>query len=38
MKTKIIHHISKDFTQEVIEVQTLLFGFLIKRTLTTKFL
>lgn len=38
MKTKIIHHVNKDFTHEVVEVQTLLFGFVIKKTLTTNFM
>lgn len=28
--TKIIHHVNKDFTHEVIETQTLRFGFVIK--------
>lgn len=36
--TKIIHHINKDFTHEVVERLTLLFGFCIKRSLTTNIL
>ena len=36
--TKTIHHINKDFTHEVIEKITTLFGFVIKRKLTTSFL
>lgn len=36
--TKTIHHISKDFTHEVVEKLIYFFGFRIKRTLTTKFL
>ena len=35
MKTRIIHHVNKDFTHEVVEVQMLLFGFVIKRKFTT---
>ena len=35
--TKTIHHINKDFTHEVVEKLTLLFGFVIRRKLTTKF-
>jgi len=35
MKTKIIHHVNKDFTHEVVETQTLLFGFVIRRKLIT---
>lgn len=36
MKTKIIHHINKDFTHEVIEKLSVFFGFVIKRSLTTQ--
>jgi len=35
MKTKIIHHINRDFTHEVVETITTLFGFVIKRELTS---
>lgn len=38
MKTTIIHHINKDFTHEVVETVTTLFGFVIKRELTTQIL
>ncbi len=31
MKTKIIHHLGKELTHEVIETVTLLFGWVIKR-------
>lgn len=36
--TKTIHHINKDFTREVVEKLIFLFGFLIKRSLTTNIL
>lgn len=36
MKTKTIHHISKDLSHEVIETQTFFLGFMIKRSLITK--
>lgn len=35
MKTKIIHHINKHLTYEVIETQTILFGFIINKKFTT---
>jgi len=35
MKTKIIHHINRHLTYEVIETQTLLFGFIIKKSFNT---
>ncbi len=38
MKTTIIHHINKDFTHEVVEKRITLFGIVVKRSLTTKFL
>jgi hypothetical protein len=31
MKTKIIHHINKDFTHKVVETQTLFMGIVFKR-------
>lgn len=31
MKTRIIHHVNRDFTHKVIETQTLLFGLVIKK-------
>ena len=31
MKTKIVHHINKDFTHEIIETQILFMGFVLKR-------
>ncbi|MCV9934512.1 hypothetical protein OIU80_19705 [Flavobacterium sp. LS1R47] len=30
MKTKIIHHISRDFTHKVVETQTLFYGYVVK--------
>lgn len=30
MKTKIIHHVNRDFTHEVIETQTIIKGLVIK--------
>jgi hypothetical protein len=38
MKTKIIHHVNRDFTHQVVEKITTLFGYVVNRTLITKFL
>lgn len=36
--TKTIHHVNKDCTHEVIEKLIVIFGFVVKRSLTTKML